>query len=558
MFLNLWDSWPGALVGLLALAGCATDGTPPATDAGDTSFDSSTPPSRTLEVVGESEYRLVFGERVDFGVRYRSAEGRPLAGSTVHFALDGSAQDSSLRSLQAQTDSEGLARGQIMAGSTAAAFRVRITAEHAPARFLQVSVSDHGFGRLQVSVEPYDGSRPVEDLLVRVFASAQCDDETLERDAGDRSTTLSLDERQTQFVGLPAGIEYAVTASGRGSDETVLAWGCTDRVEIRRDRLTTAELELVDRPLQAGGDYETTVTASSPDTAARLSQGVQQAAQTPIDAAGGEAALLLDAIEETLRARGDMDAANMLAQERQTGELDSSLESALQQADTGPVHASQWLASWLHEYVEQLELSGYFSLVDEGVTSQNVQIDQLVAVAEGREPSRLVVPLDAFELPPVASIEAEQEPEDDRVDLQQLRARMQLGQLASALMQANVERTEVSGLRELLAAPGGCATLQDWSSEQSSVSSRCDSGCVASACRRALERMLEPVRQRLAELDTERSELRLHGPLSAIDEDADLEVDRLEGASLEGRWSGTESQNDVTGSLEAMRTSEIP
>ncbi len=118
----------------LLLVGCATQ------DLGPTPMPK--PPVEGhayLEIVGDKNVFIDTGARATITVKYHDDAGGPIAGA-VTFAIQGDAKGGSLTAASAVTDNEGLARVDLVAGSTETAFGVRASAQYATSVDFSVAV----------------------------------------------------------------------------------------------------------------------------------------------------------------------------------------------------------------------------------------------------------------------------------------------------------------------------------------------------------------------------------------------------------------------------------
>ncbi len=90
----MW-SWFGALALALCVSACGQVIDVPELDAGP---DAPPTSPNSLEVEGDANLTLVFGEEVELMVRYLDDDRAPIADAPVAFAFDGRAHDSSLLS----------------------------------------------------------------------------------------------------------------------------------------------------------------------------------------------------------------------------------------------------------------------------------------------------------------------------------------------------------------------------------------------------------------------------------------------------------------------------
>ncbi|MCB9604320.1 MAG: hypothetical protein H6720_28700 [Sandaracinus sp.] len=227
--------------------------------------DGATEATRRLELDTPRALALRTGEEASIVVRYLDAEGRALSGESVRFVLDGVAHDTTLARIDDRADATGRAEATLVAGATAAAFRVRVSAELATPVSIDVAVSDAGFGELEVELD-YAGDREDGVLAAAVFAGGDCEEARALSERGDRYRLRGPDDDVVRFVALPADLTYAVVGRLEGSTNAV-GWGCVDGVTVSPEAPSRVRIEVDDLPLVVDGDYDATLAFDAPITA---------------------------------------------------------------------------------------------------------------------------------------------------------------------------------------------------------------------------------------------------------------------------------------------------
>ncbi len=356
---RVW-SWFGALALALCVSACGQVIDVPELDAGP---DAPPTSPNSLEVEGDANLTLVFGEEVELMVRYLDDDRAPIADALVGFAFDGRAHDSSLSVLQSLSNDVGLATTRLRAGTSAGAFRVRVSAPGADAVFLDVAVSDRGFGEL-IAEPVYEGERPVVTIGAAVFAELTCDAPMTRRERGDRYRAPGPDDTSVTIVGLPAGVPFAVVGRGESGDGTLLAWVCRDGVEVPAEGSVSVPLVLEDLPQRAMGSYDVRLGFEVGGTRDRITEAVSD-----LDAAlrdTGGSLLILDAAEARLLAAGEDDAAAGLVAARETG-LDVSFAGSVARSRVGVERALLEASEVLTNQLGALDVHGVLRVNADGV-----------------------------------------------------------------------------------------------------------------------------------------------------------------------------------------------
>lgn len=536
-----------------ALAACTGGDGAPRSDGGPGTNDAAVP---TAVLTFETEpLTLEFGAASDIVVRYTEADGTPIEGGRVRFVLEGTAHDSTAQPSEATADRDGLVLGRVLAGHTVAAFRVRASAERAAPAYLDVSVSDRGFGALHVQVR-HDGTRRLSDQVVEVFADRTCREDSLTPGTGDRVMRMGLDRDEAWFRGLPAGIDYAIVGRGEGPTGQALASGCVDGVVVVADRETDATVVITDLELVPEGQFATQVVIAPTTSADRAGDALRTASEAHITAAGGDAALLLQGIEQALRARGDIAAAEAFRIERSSGDTEASLSNALSAAGRGPTIAFGALADRLLLRLQEVAVGGNMFIGDTIAWETTV-----VTTGSGDTSApRLAIDLAARGVDPVATIDATVLPSEDAIAITDLTFTLPLGTVALATLDALVAATGATSIAEMVAEDAGCTELVDWGMTRTTLATSCDASCLLDACKATLERTVTAIEASASVLDGERPHVSLSGSGRLEDSDGDRRVDALSAPELAGVWSdptGT-TGDEVQARLSAARVVEVP
>lgn len=513
MFLRFYRTIPLLAVVAVAL-GCAEpqdfelDGGAP---------DASVVEARSLEIVGEPTISLTSEDEAMLTVRLRDAEGRPMAGSEVRFALDGRAHDSTLLALTAETDAMGLATTTLRAGLVIAAFRVRASADDAASVSFDVAVGDAGFGSMQVTPD-YRGRREsLPSVRVGVFTDASCEDEIVRRDAGDRVQRQSADDELVRFLGLPVGPSYAVAIRGENEEGVLLAWGCADGFEIVEMSSTDVEVAFDDLPLMVEGSYRTTTAFEMLETSGRMADELTGSTDTLLPET--DATLILDAAQRQLTESGDTTGAAALATAR-TGGFDTVYQGMLETDGLGPSVAHAALIARIGEALTNVGITGRLRITESGLTYEVLGLD----LATGYLDTRLA----EIELPAELTASAT----DEALALESLTVALSTSQLLRALGTLEAyERVFATG-DEWLAVEAGCGMLP-----APTEPIGCDTDCLKQACEAVVSQYYLDAIDALETLDAERSSFELSGAAELSDSAGDLRVDTLDG-TMSGEWTG--------------------
>lgn len=524
----------------------------------------ATAASADLELLSEQRVTLRFGEPATLSVRLTDRNGEPIEGQPIGFALMGRARDASLDELEVATDADGRADNRLMAGEVVATFRVRISAPGAGDLYVDIRVSNAGFGTLLVDA-PYEGSRSVQQRSVAALAMMECAEAM--RMAGDPMTTLTPEtgDAPAEFLALPAEVSYAVMASADGADGTVLARGCVDGVMLGADEQVRIAVPFEDEPLAPQGSYDAVFTLDTSAPSATLVRTMRDALELAIigdavslETPAAEAGFLLDSLELALDAEGlsSVEGVSALLTELRDARanpgatsLERSLASQLELGAVGPRAAAVELGAQLGAALRAVAVEAQLSLDDQYFLSTSPQRWSTLPEDDDAEPVSIDVDA-AADLS-----QAEHELARDALVLSSTDLPSALGALAAEVTSAITSTAEGEAGVQLRALTG-CSELSTWLSAQSFDASACDAACVEMACARALARMAASARDALTAVDDERPAIRLGVELALTDDDGDLAVERIAGEMLEGVWRNPATTDDVeleaiTGTLEA-------
>lgn len=535
----------------LALSAC---GPTEVTVDGGFASDASSGPAGRIVIDSARSLGLTYEEASEIEVRYLE-DGSPRGGVTLRFVLDGNANDAVLEDLEVVTNGDGVARTELVAGTVGSAFRVRVSAARAPSAYIDVSVSNAGFGAIRVDA-PYDGARAEwSRRVITVYSETECDPPG-GYPASRVARVLPLDdsaEPEVTFNTLPVGLAYAVVGVVEGSTGEVLASACVDSVAVLADARTDVNLRFADVALMPSGTYEAELVLDADAFEAVVMRGID--AGIPAASVGADAMLL--AVEDELRARGFDAVADAFAVERMTGAPADDLDADLAGDGADAAEGLRRFFSRLLELFGKVRFGGPLALELEGdalTATWSVTDLQIGEVGTPDGPAPLPIDPELFGLALAPSVGLTWRPEDDEVKVDSLSLSLPIGVLVSAALEVALADPSSAPGRALRDA-AGCGTLIAWVADDPTLSPVCDASCADAACAAALSPVLDAAQTAMLEepgLDM----VSLAGPLAAIDDDGDLVVDRLDG-TLPGSWTSASAMPatvDATATMTAART----
>ncbi|WP_236520214.1 hypothetical protein [Sandaracinus amylolyticus] len=550
----------GLLAAWVALAGCHE----PTTFDLDAGPADASPPGATglIEIEGAPTLALAPGAHAEFVARWTDAEGRPVAMRDVSFALDGMARDSTLFSLGGRTDEDGRVTGMVIAGSETATFRLRVAAPGAQAAYLEVAVSADGFGRLVVAVEGGDG-RDIAQRTVLVHQSTSatdrvsCDDALTRREA-DRSRTIDA-LGEAVFAPLPAAQRFTIVARATSSASLIVAEGCVEDVMLEPLGDTRATVTLVPRTLGIEGEYDAELALRAGMAPSLAADALALALEGTVVASGGDASMMLDALESTLRDRGATAALSALEAARATGSAERELATRLALDGAS-------LAGGARVVLEEI-VALHRGLVVDGVLFVAGSMDGPVAsftrgeVRLGEADADLVM-IDLREVGVAARAAAAVRWNEgsDVLQLESMRIELPVATLLVSGIEALARARGLESAGALIASHGGCDVLQAWIAEQDDLATACGADCATAACDAVGGAVMALARGATAPLDALSARVVLAGPLSTEDADGNLSVDALRAETLSGSWRSADglSGEAVDATFGGARISPLP
>lgn len=465
--------------------------------------------TRSLVLTSATRLTLSEGAISEIRVRYSDRLGQALSEETLDVALEGTANDSSLDSLEITTNDDGQGMVTVIAGAVAGTFRVRVSAEDAPAVYVNVSVSDSGFGRLTVT-PLYDGDRE-GDLGVAVLTGATCDDE---RVFDERTRYRALgEETAVEFVGIPAGVPLAIV--GRLDGAELLAAGCVDGVVVEPGGMETTDVSLTDFELRSAGAYET-----------HLRFDVSALQEPAYDALLGArigvdfyAEMLLNALEEMLVEMGLTEQLTELLAAREGG-LAETYAMSIQDLAAGFDVALNAMADEVRASLTEVDIVADLRLGETVMmATRDVRVadESLGMVATG------------FNAP--IELRASVEEGGQSLLVERLNIHLSAGALSRALARRSAVEAGFESVVSWVSALARCESFP-------SPIDLCDADCARAACERSIAVLVDELDVSYSALDESWAEVRTAGSVLLEDTTGDLVADSVL-ADLEGQW-GTE------------------
>lgn len=513
----------------------------------------------TITILSESVIGLTPRANEVLVARWTDPAGEPVVGGDVSFALEGMPRDSSLFSLVARTDESGEATGTVIAGELPATFRVRVAAPGATSAYVDVAVGAEGFGRLSVTVEGGD-ARTITRRTVRLHQGSmvRCSD-ALGRADADR--TLTVDESGVvELIALPAGQLFTVVARGENARGTIVAEGCVAGVEIEVDREVRRTIELVARQLGVEGEYDVALELAPSSSFGSTIDVMTAAVDAAVLAGGGEAALMLDAVDAELRERGEVASADALAAERLTGEPDAELAAKLELATASPPRAVRGMLEQIETLSASMRIDGTLAIARAAPEGSLASFTRGAVTLGAGAPDRVAI--DAVALGAELRTPAAMRwfGDADLLQVDEIAIALPLGRLVLAVIDGLATAAGAADAIELLGAHSACTELASWIDERAGLTTACDETCAAEACARAVESTLTIATDAAAPFDEVRARMAVAGALTSEDVDGDLVADALRADALSVAWSSADGSDTeaLEASLAGTRISPLP
>jgi hypothetical protein len=258
MTARLFTSRMAALVAILALAGVADLGC--AGTTADLTGDGGQPWNGTctqpgLFFVSAQTLTIPSAGTADLKVRL-ACDSQPYPGALVGFEIVGDGKGSQLSALSAPTDDNGVATVTLAAGTAAAFFSVRVSAEGADPILFQVTVSAATAGSILVHLS-YNGPNTYTEYRTYLYANRQCAtvDPFAISGALQEAPAVSTISATPQFVSVAVGTNYAVAVTARQGG-VLLGFGCTGAVAVNGGQETDVAVAVEDIPITYSGTYK--------------------------------------------------------------------------------------------------------------------------------------------------------------------------------------------------------------------------------------------------------------------------------------------------------------
>lgn len=535
---------------LLSFAACSTnevynqDGGVP---------DASPTEAALLEIEGETTVGLLFGETTHIVVTYSELDGTRIANESLRFALVGRAHDSSVSDLMVTTNDRGRAEVEITAGTTAASFRLQVSADRAAPVYVDVSVSNAGFGALRATLE-FSGRREIARYTIMLRSGLPCGEAIASLDPPDRTQSVTVDRAEALFATLPAEVVYSVIARGLGPTDVPIALGCVDGVTVLADREEQVTVELADLPLDYAGDYGVELDLDTAPAATRLEGAIAGAASAPILAAGGDAPFLLDAVERVLESRGATSELGAVRTLRRSGDLDAQLGSAYEGTDRGPLASVADIAELASSHAERVSISGTLGLDPMGTYWGATRVTGHTSDVAG---PRVSIDLATLGADPTVLLAASVDTTNDQLAIETFSLSVPLGVLGRGILLGLADARGLD-LPALIGETFGCEELRTLAAAQPSLGAACDDMCIVEACNLALDDLASVVIESLPALDLERDRFHLTGTAKLDDLDADGRVTGFSMGEISGAWRARDGRDGdtVSGELVGARMLE--
>lgn len=516
---------------LVLLGGCAA-----ADDAREGGDDAGLEDPYRLTWVDGGAIRMSPGDATSVGVLYVDPDGVP-AIDTVSFALVGSAQDASLSSLEAETDANGGATVDLVASSIAASFRLRASAPLAEEIFLDVAVSDSGFGDVLVTPR-FVGHREIEARDARLLTGIPCAElDALVLPPGDRSVPVDDAWTPVLLPGLAAGPTYTavVTGSVAGS---VVAYGCTDGLTVADALQTDAEVVVDDLEPTPSGEYDVHTVIDLLGVIPGQPSTWLEPTRNLLTEEGDPTGYLVARIADYVEATYDADARERFLDAMG---VDSTLRLALSTPERDPLVHVDAIAADVEAALSQPVLLSTLAIDPMDGAYQALHDVSSIEIPGASIDLEADAPLAFADLSVVSQGAASVTFADGSIDIGTHELELPLGTIAAAIADRVLPaRDGAIDLADLVSQRLDCA---DVAQQMASVGAGadCDVTCLAAGCLEACVHLASSIQSDLSAADESFSRLVISGHATLLDEGGDLRAEKL----LSGSWLGTISPAEL-------------
>lgn len=517
------------------LAGCSGRDSPP--------IDPDEP-LYVLEADPAVPLALEYGESGEVRVVARDRDSRPVPDLAVTFLLEGTPKDSSVTTVTTHTDDQGVALTTVRAGYSNALFNVRASAPDAEPVFREVGVSLGGFGSI-VATGIYEGDRAMDSFAATVYIDSTCDDaRVVEGEPGDRWAVTADGSSEVAFEALPATSTYAIVGSARYASGATFATACLDGVVALADGVTHVDLEALDIPLGAAGEYDARVSFDVSGSSMSLADGAYAGGESVV-AYTDDAGFLLDAVEDSLGPDAQAD----FAAYRSDANLDAELTTALDAAGHGPREALVVARDALTAELGSVTLFGALSVAPLGTAGERLSFsaEGLDFVPEGQAAETVLLADAGVDVAMTTNSTSIFDALDTSADVE-LVFGLSAGEVVQAGLRATAARASAPSVAAWLAEAAGCGELG-----QVVDTPLCDPACVAAACDAAIDDLAAAMALGADQHQPNFTDVRVSGAMGFVDADENLVAEAAVDAGFTYQLWNALSIVEVAGAFDATR-----
>lgn len=472
-------------------------------------------PACALTVDGPVVLALLPSERRELTLR---AVGQNVG--ELRVGLVGSARDASLDRTVVLPDANGAARISLTAPSSAAAFRVRVTAGCGAEVFVDARVDTDGVGAVDVA-SVYRGTRGPTTITVDLLRGDDCDPTGTATVAG--TATIPAPGGSVRFGGLVTGMAYSLRGTALGRDRLPVADACAGPVRVREGEARSVALAFADRASVLGARYDLAVTFDLSEAAARTAAQWVEAVRTELATIGGESRLFAAEFAEAAAASVPPElapATRAMVFTAFNGPLANQLEGALARRGVRVEAALQRLADPTAAGLARARMSATAlrPSVEGALWSlQNlaVRLDPGTPDVDGDDAN---VPLGDDASARLGRSGA------DNIVASLVGLPVPYARLARRSLGAVTERFGVASTGEYVAL-GACPVV---AAVLAPIAARCDESCRLAACRRSVERVGRAFDEAVARTDLARASVDLRFAAVGRVAPGTLRIERIE------------------------------
>ena len=460
---------------------------------------------------------------------------------------------------------DGEASTTLTVGTTPGRFRVRARVEGADPVFFNIEVSEAYPRPLSVKVQ-YDGLRSVVSRSATALAGMDCEQAKMADTSRAEVRTLDMPDGMLSFSLMPQQT-YAIMAWGRDGTNAELANGCMvvtsgAPADNAKGDLATV-VNIYDTPMRlSDSTFPVELGLKVDASMARLASVTTAEVQKLLPAApNAEAKAYLDTVHGVLVA-SNTDNATLL-QTKRDASMEGSLAAVLSTNKAGLLPAASALSTLLTSFGKNLAVHANYGVGAPGVP-MSLTVSKLVTRSEDGSLAFDLMTVSGG-MSPTATILADFDESRALVDVKTLSITLGVGTYGRALLDALAKGNEEWFVARLGGA-AGCAAVQDWLANDSSVrdganAPLCDQACAALVCKAATKSVADAARTGFSQFDVDsgsaHATISLAGKLSAHDRVDDDAVDDLGPSPVTGNWGkaeGAEKEDTVSGEWKSQES----